>query len=139
MDIVNSCSRYGGKVVLDYAEYLYGASQIPDEDEKVQFPVRYGVICDPNGYFVEVLDDPAVYAEGKVRLNVLDLKESREFYENVLGMKTLRYRSNINSRPRHPSLVSFMVRSFILSFQRLILKLSGLRKRNRRAYFRTSI
>jgi catechol 2,3-dioxygenase-like lactoylglutathione lyase family enzyme len=84
---------------------------IPDEDEMKLFPVRYGRIRDPDGYTVEVTEDKNVGAANmfKVILNVLDLDESIGFYTSSLGMKLLRKRSNVNSRPKHGSMCAYVV------------------------------
>ena len=43
-----------GSVSMELDDYKYGAAMLPDEDEMKQFPVRYGIVTDSNGYRVEV-------------------------------------------------------------------------------------
>jgi catechol 2,3-dioxygenase-like lactoylglutathione lyase family enzyme len=102
---------FGGKVSTELGDYAYGASTIPDQDEMKTFPVRYGKLSDPDGYTVEVTEDASVTSPSifKVVLNVLDLDETVNYFTTVLGMKLLRRRSNVNSRPRHGSMCAYVV------------------------------
>ena len=96
-------------LITEFGEYAYGASLVPDEDEMKQFPVKYGLLRDPDGYPVQIIDYATKKVFQKAVINVLDLEESIGFYTNVLGMKLLRKRSNINSRPKQASLCAFVV------------------------------
>lgn len=65
------------------------------------FDVRYGVLADPNGFKVEVIEDSSA---SKIVLNVVNLENSIEFYTTILGMTLFRKRSNVNSLPKHASI-----------------------------------
>lgn len=99
---------------VEVGEYFYGASMIPDEDEMKQFPITYGRIIDNNGFVIEVKENNNNC--GKFMMNVIDLEESVAFYRDVLGMKLLRKRSNVNSKPKHGSLVACVVSCSCVSF-----------------------
>ena len=118
---MDTASFYEGSVDAEFQEYSYGASSYPDEDEMTLFPVKYGRIVDPYGHVFEVLEDTGVYPQVRLVLNVLDLEESIKLYSSVLGMKLLRKRSNINSRPRHASLCAYMVRYLSRAIARMTL------------------
>ena len=105
--IIQQCSKYGGKVILDIGDFAYGACMIPDEDEMKVTPVRYGRITDPDGYCIEITETKdIVIPSSKIKLNVVDWEESEKFYMEILGMKLLRRRSNINSKPKKASMTS---------------------------------
>jgi hypothetical protein len=89
--------------------YCYGASTIPDEHEDIQNEVKYGIAGDPDEYIVEVNEEinPHTPYE-KVILIVVDLEESCKFYSEVLGFDIIRQRSNLNNRPRSPSLSAYL-------------------------------
>jgi len=109
--IIQKCSKYGGKVVLDINDFGYGACMIPDEDEMKVTPVRYGRINDPDGYNIEITeikDNNNLPHISKIRLNVVDWEESEKFYMEILGMKLFRRRSNINSKPKKASITSYL-------------------------------
>ena len=93
--------------------FAYAASLIPDEDEMKTYPVRYGRLSDPDGYIIEVREDPKAKPASrklfKLTLNVLDIEESVAFYRDILGMNVLRRRSNVFAVPRHASMCAFMV------------------------------
>ena len=105
---VRQSEQFGGKIVRPFDEYGYGASLIPDEDEMVIKPVRYGWVHDPDGNLVEVTEGPGAGTLRKVILSVLDLEESVAFYTEKLGMTLHRRRSNINSKPKHASICAFV-------------------------------
>ena len=97
--------------MLPVDDYSYAASQIPDENDLAQFPVRYGKVADPDGYIVELREGPVRSNPlCKAVLNVLDLNESSAFLADKLGMKQLRKRSNLIGKPREASMSSYMVR-----------------------------
>lgn len=107
--IIQQCSKYGGKVVLDIGDFAYGACIIPDEDEMKVTPVRYGRIIDPDGYSIEISEmKDNVLPSSKIKLNVVDWEESEKFYMEILGMKLFRRRSNINSKPKKASITSYL-------------------------------
>jgi lactoylglutathione lyase len=110
--LFEAASKAGGKTLLAIDNFAYGASLIPDEDEMKQYPVRYGRISDPDGYTVEVREDPKMKPESrkmfKIILNVLDIEESVAFYRDVMGMSVLRRRSNVWGVPKHASMCAFM-------------------------------
>jgi len=107
--ILQQCSKYGGKVVLDIGDFGYGACMVPDEDEMKVTPVRYGRITDPDGYIIEITEiKDNVLPVGKIKLNVVDWEESEKFYMEILGMKLFRRRSNINSKPKKASITSYL-------------------------------
>ncbi len=95
---------------------MFGASLIPDEDEMIQHPVKYGIAADPDEYAVEVNEEenPHVPQE-RVVLCVLDTDESVEFYTKVLGFDLIRKRYNLNNRPRSASCTVYLVNSLFLS------------------------
>ena len=101
----------GGSVLVELNDYALGASMLPDEDEMKTTPIRYGRIQDPDGYIIEVIDasklDQKSSIMSKIRLNVLDLNDSTEFYEKILGMNLLRRRSNINNIPKEASMCTY--------------------------------
>ena len=103
----------GGSVLVELNDYALGASMLPDEDEMKTTPIRYGRIQDPDGYIIEVIDasklDQKSSIMSKIRLNVLDLNDSTEFYEKILGMNLLRRRSNINNIPKEASMCTYVV------------------------------
>lgn len=105
---VRKSEQFGGKIIRPFDEYGYGASIIPDENEMVINPVKYGCIEDPDGYLIEVTEGIRSEPLRKVILNVLDTEETVGFYIEKLGMNLLRRRSNINSRPKHASICSFV-------------------------------
>lgn len=96
---------------LPFDEHSFGASSFPDEDELKLWPVSYGKLVDNNGLEFEI-SSSSIYSqpELKVVLNVLDLEESIDFYTKQLGMTLIRKRSNVNNRPRQPSISAFLVR-----------------------------
>jgi lactoylglutathione lyase len=110
--LFEAASKAGGKTLLAIDNFAYGASLIPDEDEMKQYPVRYGRISDPDGYTIEVREDPKMKPESrkmfKLTLNVLDIEESVAFYRDVMGMSVLRRRSNVWGIPKHASMCAFM-------------------------------
>ena len=112
--IFEAASIAGGKTLLEVDNFAYAASLIPDEDEMKNTPVRYGRLSDPDGYIIEVREDPKMKSDSrklfKLTLNVLDIEESVAFYRDVLGMNVLRRRSNVYAVPRHASMCAFMVR-----------------------------
>ena len=111
--IFEAANIAGGKTLLEVDNFAYAASLIPDEDEMKNTPVRYGRLSDPDGYTIEVREDPKMKANSrrlfKLTLNVLDIEESVAFYRDVLGMNVLRRRSNVFAVPRHASMCAFMV------------------------------
>ena len=113
--IFEAATTAGGKTLLPLGDFAYGASLIPDEDEMKTYPVRYGRISDPDGYTIEVREDPKLKEKSrkmfKVTLNVLELEDSVSFYRDVLGMNVLRRRSNVWGIPKHASMCAFMVRT----------------------------
>jgi hypothetical protein len=84
---------------------------VPDEHEDVQNVVKYGIVADPDEYNVEVNDEinPHTPYE-KVVFNVCELDDSIKFYSEVLGFDLIRKRSNLNNRPRSPSISAYLVR-----------------------------
>ena len=70
--------------------------------------VRYGCGEDPDGYIVEMTEGVRAEPLRKVILSVLDLDETVAFYTDKLGMKLHRRRANINSKPKHASICSFV-------------------------------
>lgn len=129
IDVYNSIDKYGGTVVANIADHAYGASIIPDEDDLKQFPVRYGTINDPDGFAIELVeissktnsigtatsrsssgDGDAIIEKiiKKVRINVIELEETVSFYEDILNMQLLRRRSNVNSKPKDASMISYI-------------------------------
>jgi hypothetical protein len=99
----------GAAEILEFKEYSYGASLIPDEDEMKIIPINYGRFSDPNGFMIEIIEEEKIHPLFKLRLNVLDLDETIQFYTQTLGMKLLRRRSNVNNRPRMASLCAYLV------------------------------
>lgn len=90
--------------------YMFGASLIPDEDEMVQHPVKYGIAADPDEYIVEINEEPNPFTpQEKVVLCVLDVEESTDFYTKVLGFDLVRKRYNLNNRPRAASCTVYLV------------------------------
>jgi Glyoxalase/Bleomycin resistance protein/Dioxygenase superfamily len=112
-NIIQAASKEGGKVILEVGDFAYAASMIPDEDEMRNTAVRYGRIADPDGYVVEVKEDaklsPSASKLFKVVLNVIDIDESIPFYQDLLGMKLLRKRSNVMGKPKEASMCAYMV------------------------------
>lgn len=108
--IVDNSLKNGGEIYMKVDNYAYAASLIPDENDLMQFPVRYGKLSDPDGYIVEVIEKPQPHPNPftKVILNVLDLDESSAFYTNTFGMTQIRKRSNVLGRPREASMCSYM-------------------------------
>ena len=83
---------------------------IPDEDEKVQNAVKYGVAADPDEYVIEVNEQPNPHTpQAKVVLCVLDAEASTDFYTKILGFDLLRKRYNLNNRPRAASCSVYVV------------------------------
>lgn len=111
--VFETAEATGGKTLLEMGNFAYAASLIPDEDEMKNYPVRYGRISDPDGYVIEVREDPKMKEASrkmfKITLNVLDIEESVAFYRDVLGMTVLRRRSNVFAVPKHASMCAFMV------------------------------
>jgi Glyoxalase/Bleomycin resistance protein/Dioxygenase superfamily len=111
--IFEAATAGGGKTLLEVDNFAYAASLIPDEDEMKTYPVRYGRLSDPDGYIIEVREDPRAKPASrklfKLTLNVLDIEESVAFYRDILGMNVLRRRSNVFAVPRHASMCAFMV------------------------------
>ena len=111
--IFEAANAAGGKTLLEVDNFAYAASLIPDEDEMKSYPVRYGRLSDPDGYIIEVREDPKAKPASrklfKLTLNVLDIEESVAFYRDILGMNVLRRRSNVFAVPRHASMCAFMV------------------------------
>lgn len=97
-------------------DYFYGASLLPDEDEKQLYPARYARLQDPWGMSLEVVEDasaPAAPCCAKLVLKVLDLEDSVQFYSHALGLQLLRRRSNVNNRPAEASLMARLVSSLL--------------------------
>jgi hypothetical protein len=75
-------------------------------------PVRYGLVSDPNGFTIELKEVNAKHINNnsnKIMLHVIDLEESIDFFVNNLGLKLYRKRSNVNSIPKHPSIIACLV------------------------------
>jgi catechol 2,3-dioxygenase-like lactoylglutathione lyase family enzyme len=107
--VCDAAINEGGSVVVPYGDYSNAACLIPDEDELKQYPVSYGRVADPDGYMVEVVNQFRAEPFLKVMLGVLDLDEAIDFYcSKGVGMKMFRKRSNVNSRPKHASFVSYV-------------------------------
>ena len=106
--IMRKAEQFGGKIVRAFDEYGYGAAIIPDEDEMKVNAVRLGCVQDPDGYAIEVTEGIRAEPLRKVVLRVLDTEETVAFYSEHLGMHLLRRRSNVNSRPKHASICSFV-------------------------------
>ena len=104
--ICDAAQEEGGSIIFPFGEYAYGASLIPDEDELKQFPVKYGKIQDPDGYTIEVMQAFRAEPLFKAILCVTDLDDSISFYTSKLGLRLLRKRSNINSKPKTASFVA---------------------------------
>jgi catechol 2,3-dioxygenase-like lactoylglutathione lyase family enzyme len=101
----------GGKVLLEVGNFAYAASLIPDEDEMRNTPVRYGRLSDPDGYTIEIREDPknpTARKLFKLVFNVLDIEEGVTFYRDVLGMNVLRRRSNVYSVPKDASMCAYL-------------------------------
>lgn len=92
-----------------YQVYQYGASIIPDEDEMKLHDVEYGRLTDPMGHKITLQKCDKAF--DRLVLNVVDLDESIEFFQKVLGWSLLRKRSNVNNRPKEASFSAFMVSS----------------------------
>lgn len=110
--LVALSESYGGVTKVPLDTYSFGASIIPDEDEMKQFPVKYCKVKEPTaGYTFEIFEDQKygglTNPISKVIMNCIDLEESSDFYEGVLGMKMFRRRSNINSNPKEASISQF--------------------------------
>lgn len=108
--------RAGSGLVMPFDDYALGASIVPDEDDLKLTPVRYGVVADPDGHSVEVRQcgdgglpwqatKPSLQ---KVSLQVLDLDDACDYYTRVLGMKLLRRRSHVNSRPKRAQMEALL-------------------------------
>ena len=106
--ICDAAEQEGGSVTFPFGEYAYGASLVPDEDELKQFPAAYGRVSDPDGYSVEVVQGFRAEPFIKATLSVLDLDDAISFYTGTLGLKLLRKRSNINSKPKSASFVAYV-------------------------------
>ena len=90
---------------------------LPDEDEMKLFDTKHGVILDPDNFKVELHENPSVIEPtGRMRLYVLDLKESMDFYQG-LGMKLLRHRSNVWNRPKEASMTAYLVSIILFNTQ----------------------
>jgi hypothetical protein len=96
-------------LAMPFDDYKYGASLIPDEDEMKTLPVSYGKIIDPDGYQVEVPAAARTSPISKIILNVADLDAACQFYTEVLGMKLLRRRANVNNTPKSASMCAYLV------------------------------
>ena len=106
--ICDAAEQEGGAVTFPFGEYAYGASLVPDQDELKQFPVTYGKISDPDGYIIEVMQGFRAEPFIKATLSVLDLDDAISFYTKDLGLKLLRKRSNVNSKPKNASFVAYV-------------------------------
>lgn len=93
--------------VRPFDTYYYGASLVPDEDDLKQTEVKYALIQDPTGFQVEVKENPTD-SHCRIVINVIDLDESIDFYTKIIGLKLLRKRSNVNSRPRDASISAYV-------------------------------
>ena len=105
---IRRSEQFGGKIVVPFETYGYGASIFPDEDEMVINPVLYGCVEDPDGHTIEIAEGVRNEPLRKVIINVLDLDETVAFYTDKVGMTLHRRRSNINSKPKHASICSFV-------------------------------
>lgn len=95
-----------GSVSMELDDYKYGAAMLPDEDEMKQFPVRYGIVTDSNGYRVEVQETQKKGC--KIVMGALDLDKSIKFYTNVLGMKLYRKRADLWNEPKKASMSCYL-------------------------------
>lgn len=109
MDAMDLSFMNGGQVTMDFGDYGYAASEIPDEDEMRQTPVRYGRLQDAQEHRVEVLERDTDTSLYKIVLGVLDLNDTIEFFTKVLQMKLLRKRSNVYNTPRSASMCAYCV------------------------------
>lgn len=118
-EIFKKAENSGGSVVTPLADYAYGASLIPEEDDLKQNPIRYGRLADPDGYVIEVSEPDVLEAiknpsagDSRIKkfvLNVINLDETVEYYTGLnIGFHELRRRSNVNSIPKDASMVSFI-------------------------------
>jgi len=106
----------GGNLVTvrrEFGDYLYSASLIPEEDDDLFTPVRYGWLQDFNGFRVELKDTNASVA-CKVSLNVVDPDLSSAFYTEVLGWKLYRRRAHVMSEPPDTCYTILVVRYTVL-------------------------
>ena len=104
-------------IVRPFDTYKYQASLFPDEDEMVFTDTQHGILSDPDDFHVELHHNPAVTTPtARLRLNILEMKTSLEFYEGVLGMTTFRQRGNILNTPREASWTAYLVRTYLLLF-----------------------
>lgn len=91
------------KAKRDFNDYLHSASLIPDEDDDLFTPVRYGWLQDPTNYLLEIKENKSLRKPTcKISLNVLDLEDSTEFYRDILGLKLYRRRAFVAATPPEP-------------------------------------
>lgn len=111
IETINRVAKNNASVITPLGNFSYAASMFPDEEERTQTPVRYGIVRDPDGYQVE-LKQPTLTGgtctASKIILNVAEFDDSIAFYTDILGMKLLRRRSNVLSEPRHASMVAYV-------------------------------
>ena len=101
---MNRMASQGAPVHLNFSDYKYAASLVPDEDEMQTTAVRYGTLLDPEGNKIEICEPPTHGAKAAVKngvaptdtaknakskcakliLRVEDLNKSVAFYTGVL-------------------------------------------------------
>jgi hypothetical protein len=93
--------------ILD--DYSYGASILPEEDDKRQFPSRYTLLHDPARLTLKITEDKDLKSSKcHLLLYVINLDSSIVFYHEVLGFQLFRKRSNVNNRPREASFMALV-------------------------------
>lgn len=102
-------------------DYSYGASKLPDEDEKTLFPVRFARVTDPAGHDLQIIEGPNDPPYARIALRVVDLDQGTAFYTEMLGLKLLRKRSNLNNRPMEASMMVWLVSILLHHVHQLIL------------------
>lgn len=95
----------GGMVLAAPQKCTVGPSKIPDEPKGTVHETYEALVADPEGYrfrLIQRAGSPGKIV--KVVLCVTNLEHSTEFYSELLGMRVLRWRSNLSSDPMSTSL-----------------------------------
>eukprot|EP00968_Pinguiococcus_pyrenoidosus_P020971 scaffold2626_cov279-Pinguiococcus_pyrenoidosus.AAC.4 len=103
--VAEAAEGAGGQVLAKTEEKKIGPSMIPDEDVEFSMNVTVGLVTDPDGNAVRLVQQNRKDGLFGVSLRVHNLEKAVEFYEGVLGMKTIRKRSNL---PDEASISAFL-------------------------------
>ncbi|GAB5368269.1 hypothetical protein AAMO2058_001304600 [Amorphochlora amoebiformis] len=104
---IDKAKAYGGKVADPMKNWILGPNMIPDEDVDFRKTIQRGYVYGPSQLLFEVNNGTVRDPLSRVRLRVVDLEKSIEFYEK-LGMKIHQKRAHLLDEPYDTRLTAIM-------------------------------